>query len=145
MSATPILAAPHEHLNQFSLLGQRRFGPFFWVQFLGAGYDNVFKFALTVLVIHPLQVAWLPPTMAGRVIGALFHPAFCAVLGQQRPPAATSGQLADKHEKAKLIRFTKDFETVVMLFAAAGFMLQNVPMLLARIFLMACKAHSSAR
>ena len=129
MSTTPIPAAPHELPNQFSLLGQRRFGPFFWVQFLGAGNDNVFKFALTVLVTYQLQVAWLPPAMAGLVIGALFILPFVLF-------SATSGQLADKHEKAKLIRFTKDFEIVVMLFAAAGFMLQNVPMLLASIFLM---------
>jgi len=129
VSTTPIPAAPHELPNQFSLLGQRRFGPFFWVQFLGAGNDNVFKFALTVLVTYQLQVAWLPPAMAGLVIGALFILPFVLF-------SATSGQLADKHEKAKLIRFTKDFEIVVMLFAAAGFMLQNVPMLLASIFLM---------
>lgn len=26
--------------NQFALLGQRRFAPFFWTQFLGAANDN---------------------------------------------------------------------------------------------------------
>ncbi len=129
MSTTTIPAARHEHPNQFSLLGQRRFGPFFWVQFLGAGNDNVFKFAFTVLVTYQLQLAWLPPALAGLVIGALFILPFLLF-------SATSGQLADKHDKAKLIRFTKDFEIVVMLFAAAGFMLQNVPVLLASIFLM---------
>ena len=51
------------HSNQFALLSQRRFAPFFWVQFLGAGNDNVFKFAFTVLVTYQLQVAWLPPAM----------------------------------------------------------------------------------
>ena len=129
MSTTTIAAAPHARPNQFSLLGQRRFGPFFWVQFLGAGNDNVFKFAFTVLVTYQLQLAWLPPALAGLVIGALFILPFLLF-------SATSGQLADKHDKAKLIRFTKDFEIVVMLFAAAGFMLQNVPVLLASIFLM---------
>ena len=118
-----------EHPNQFALLGQRRFGPFFWVQFLGAGNDNVFKFAFTVLVTYQLQLAWLPPALAGLVIGALFILPFLLF-------SATSGQLADKHDKAKLIRFTKDFEIVVMLFAAAGFVLQNVPVLLVSIFLM---------
>jgi len=38
--------------------------------------------------------------------------------------------------KGRLIRFTKDFEIAVMLLAAAGFALQNVPLLLASIFLM---------
>ena len=40
------MRSPH----QFSLLGQSRFAPFFWTQFLGAGNDNLFKFAVTVLV-----------------------------------------------------------------------------------------------
>jgi hypothetical protein len=36
--------------GQFALLGQRRFAPFFWTQFLGAANDNLFKIAFTVLV-----------------------------------------------------------------------------------------------
>ncbi|MDP2004444.1 MAG: MFS transporter [Rubrivivax sp.] len=118
-----------EHPNQFALLGQRRFAPFFWVQFLGAGNDNVFKFAFTVLVTYQLQVSWLPASLAGLVIGALFILPFLLF-------SATSGQLADKHDKAKLIRFTKDFEIAVMLLAAVGFALQHIPVLLVSIFLM---------
>jgi hypothetical protein len=45
--------------------GQRRFAPFFWVQFLGAGNDNLFKFAFTVLVTYQLQVSWLPADRPG--------------------------------------------------------------------------------
>ena len=30
--------------------------PFFWTQFLGAGNDNLFKFAFTVMVTYQLQV-----------------------------------------------------------------------------------------
>jgi hypothetical protein len=51
----------HAHPNQFALLKQRRFAPFFWTQFLGAGNDNLFKFAFTVMVTYQLQVSWLPP------------------------------------------------------------------------------------
>ena len=58
--------------NQFALLGQRRFAPFFWTQFLGAGNDNLFKFAFTMLVTYQLQVSWLPHALAGAVIGGLF-------------------------------------------------------------------------
>ena len=32
----------HEHPNQFALLKQRRFAPFFWTQFSGAANDNLF-------------------------------------------------------------------------------------------------------
>ena len=52
--------------NQFRLLRERRFLPFFLTQFFGAGNDNVFKFAFTVLVTYRLQVDWLPPSLARR-------------------------------------------------------------------------------
>ena len=42
-------AEPEAHPNQFALLGQRRFAPFFWTQFSGAANDNLFKFAFTVM------------------------------------------------------------------------------------------------
>src|SRR5664279_5700571 len=97
----------HEHPNQFALLGQRRFAPFFWTQFLGAGNDNLFKFAFTVLVTYELEVSWLPPSLAGLVIGALFILPFLLF-------SATSGQLADKFDKTVLIRFVKWLEIAVM-------------------------------
>ena len=43
-------ADPHTHPNQFALLRQRRFAPFFWTQFLGAANDNVYKNALVSIV-----------------------------------------------------------------------------------------------
>ena len=36
--------------SQFQLMGERRFRPFFFTQFLGAFNDNVFKTALITLV-----------------------------------------------------------------------------------------------
>ena len=36
--------------GQFRLLGQRRFGPFFLTQFLGAFNDNLYKNALVILI-----------------------------------------------------------------------------------------------
>ncbi len=78
--------------NQFALLRQRRFAPFFWTQFSGAANDNLFKFAFTVMVTYQLSVSWLPPAMAGLVIGALFILPFLLF-------SATSGQLTDKYDK----------------------------------------------
>jgi 1-acyl-sn-glycerol-3-phosphate acyltransferase len=123
-------AAAHDaHPNQFALLAQRRFAPFFWTQFLGAGNDNLFKFGFTVLVTYQLAVSWLPPSMAGLVIGALFILPFLLF-------SATSGQLADKLEKSRLIRFVKTLEIGIMLLAAWGFHQQNVVALLVCTFLM---------
>ena len=117
------------HPNQFALLGQRRFAPFFWVQFLGAGNDNLFKFAFTVMVTYQLQVSWLPASLAGLVIGALFILPYLLF-------SATSGQLADKMEKATLMRFVKSLEIAIMLLAGWGFMQAHVPLLLGCVFLM---------
>ena len=38
--------------GQFHLLRERRFAPFFGVQFLGAFNDNVFKQALVILLAY---------------------------------------------------------------------------------------------
>lgn len=115
--------------NQFALLRQRRFGPFFWTQFLGAANDNLFKFAFTVLVTYQLSVSWLPPSHAGLVIGALFILPFLLF-------SATSGQLADKWDKRRIFLLTKNLELGIMALVAWGMLAQNVPLLLACIFLM---------
>ena len=130
-AATP--ESPHAHPNQFALLKQRRFAPFFWTQFSGAANDNLFKFAFTVMVTYQLSVGWLPPALAGLVIGAMFILPFLLF-------SATSGQLTDKFEKTRVIRFVKNLEVVIMLVAAAGFMSNSVnvqvPVLLGCTFLM---------
>ena len=115
--------------GQFGLLRQRRFGPFFVTQFLGAANDNLFKFALTVLVTYQLQLDWLPPDMAGLVIGSLFILPFVLL-------SATAGQWADKHDKAWIMLRVKQLELGIMVLATVGFALHAVPVLLACIFLM---------
>ncbi|MGY4831542.1 MFS transporter [Sphaerotilaceae bacterium SBD11-9] len=122
-------APHHEHPNQFALLTQRRFAPFFWTQFLGAGNDNLFKFAFTVMVTYQLKLSWLPQAMAGPVIGAVFILPFLLF-------SATSGQLTDKFDKTQMIRFVKWLEVAVMALAAYGFVTTDVPVLLACVFLM---------
>ena len=118
-----------EHPNQFALLKQRRFAPFFWTQFSGAANDNLFKFAFTVMVTYQLSISWLPPAMAGLAIGALFILPFLLF-------SATSGQLTDKYDKTAMIRFVKNLEVAIMLLAAFGFITDNVLVLLACTFLM---------
>ena len=98
--------------NQFSLLKQNRLAPFFWTQFSGAANDNLFKFAFTVLVTYQLSVAWLPSTMAGLVVGALFILPFLLF-------SATSGELTDKWDKTRMILFVKNLEIGIMLLMAS--------------------------
>ena len=122
-------ATSHEHPNQFALLKQRRFAPFFWTQFSGAANDNLFKFAFTVMVTYQLSVSWMQPAMAGLVIGALFILPFLLF-------SATSGQLTDKYEKTRVIRFVKNLEIAIMLVAAYGFLQHSPAVLLVCTFMM---------
>jgi 1-acyl-sn-glycerol-3-phosphate acyltransferase len=117
------------HPSQFNLLAQRRFAPFFWTQFLGAANDNILKFAFTVLVTYQIQVSWLPPAQAGLVIGAVFILPFVLL-------SATSGQLADKYDKALMMRLIKWFEIAIMVLASWGFVGQQIWLLLVCLFLM---------
>lgn len=121
---------PHAHPNQFALLGQRRFAPFFWAQFLGAGNDNLFKFAFTVMVTFgTANATGLAPALVVQLIAALFILPFLLF-------SATSGQLADKFDKAVLIRFVKSLEIAIMAIALYGFTARHVPSLLACTFLL---------
>jgi 1-acyl-sn-glycerol-3-phosphate acyltransferase len=81
------------------------------------------------MVTYQLEVSWLPPSLAGLVIGALFILPFLLF-------SATSGQLTDKYEKTRVIRFVKWLEVAIMLLAAWGFWRVDVPVLLACVFLM---------
>ncbi|MCZ2497069.1 MFS transporter [Xylophilus sp. Kf1] len=115
--------------NQFALLRQRRFAPFFWTQFAGAANDNLFKFAFTVMVTYQLSVAWLPPSLAGLAIGALFVLPFLLF-------SATAGQFADKVDKTALMRMVKNLEIAIMLLAGFGFWTGHAAVLLGCVFLM---------
>jgi hypothetical protein len=116
--------------SQFSLLRQRRFAPLFWVQFLGAANDNIYKFAFTLLATYA-AARWgnVEPRIAGFLIGALFIAPFVLF-------SATSGQLADKLEKSRFIRRVKDAEIVVMLIGGAGLALQSPWLAYAGVFLL---------
>ncbi|HEX9391582.1 MAG TPA: MFS transporter [Usitatibacteraceae bacterium] len=124
--------APVPTRSQFQLLTQRRFAPFFWTQFLGAGNDNIFKFAFSVLATYQ-AAAWggLDAKVAGPIIGGLFILPFMLF-------SATAGQLADKYDKAQLARLVKNLEIVFMLVIGAGFIFRMPAFLFTGVFLMGC-------
>ena len=116
-------------MSQFGLLGARRFGPFFWTQFLGALNDNLFKNALVILFAFRMSgVAFSENTLVNLSTGLLTLPFFLF--------SASAGQIADKFDKARIIRLVKLFEIGIMLLGAAGLRLHSVPLLLAVVFLM---------
>jgi 1-acyl-sn-glycerol-3-phosphate acyltransferase len=113
--------------NQFSLLRQRRFGPFFWTQFLGAFNDNLFKTALLVVLTYD-ALSWttLDPALLNNLIPGLFILPFVLF-------SATAGQIADKYDKAKLARFVKLLEIAIMLVACVGWMQKELWLLVAAV------------
>ena len=120
--------------SQFRLLSQRRFGPFFLVQLGGAFNDNVYKNALVILVAyHSASYTALEPGVIANVAAGLFILPFLLF-------SASAGQIADKIEKSKLIRFIKAAEIVIMMIAAAGLMLHNLLLLLAALFLLGAQS-----
>ena len=120
--------------SQFSLLGQRRFGPFFATQFLGALNDNIFRNGLVILVtFQGVLVAGMNHSQLANVAGALFILPFFLF-------SATAGQLADKYEKSMLMRRIKLLEIALMLIAALAFLTKSYPVLLLVLFLMGCQS-----
>ena len=112
--------------NQFELLRQRRFLPFFVVQSLGAFNDNVYRQAIIGLLFW-LGVDDQQRTLYTNLAPALFILPFFLF-------SATAGQIAEKLEKSRLIRITTAMEIAIMSVAAIGFMLQNMPLLLLALF-----------
>jgi len=116
-------------MAQGQLLRSRRFGPFFWTQFLGALNDNVFKNALVILFTFGAAEAVLDPTVLVNLAGGIFILPFFLF-------SATAGQLADKLEKTRIIRAVKLLEIGIMCVGAVGFALESATVLLAALFAM---------
>jgi 1-acyl-sn-glycerol-3-phosphate acyltransferase len=117
---------PH---NQFVLLGQRRFAPFFATQLLGAFNDNVFRNATIVLIVAQSGLDTRHASLYANLAPALFILPFFLF-------SSLAGQLAEKYEKTVLIRAIKLFEIVAMAIAAWGFFGHHAGLLLVVLFLM---------
>jgi len=118
---------PHQP-HQFSLIGQRRFGPIFWTVFLGAVNDNLLKFAIVLLLTYHVQVPWMPPAVVGSALGGIFI--LPSVL-----LSATAGQWADKVDLAWLMRLAKSAEVLMMALAAYALWQQQAALLVLSVLL----------
>ena len=116
--------------DQFQLLKQQRFKPFFLTQFLGAFNDNVFKTALITLVaFNASSLSSINGATLATLLPGLFILPFFLF-------SATAGQIADKYEKSHIIRVVKIFEIAIMLLASAGFFWHNIVLLSIALFMM---------
>lgn len=117
------------HRSQFHLLASKRFAPFFGTQFLGAFNDNVFKNALMGMVTYGVLSTSLELNQMNNIGAMLFIMPFFLF-------SAIGGQLADKYDKAQLIRYIKLAEIIIMGFAAVCFLLESTVGLMIMLFLM---------
>lgn len=116
-------------MSQFALLRTRRFAPFFATQALGAFNDNAFRYATLLLVAFQMGLSTQQVAVYSNLGLALFILPFFLF-------SASAGQLAEKFEKTRLIRYVKLFEIGAMALATLGFFGHSVALLLAVLFLM---------
>lgn len=121
-------------MRGLGLLLEKRFGPFFMVQALGAFNDNVFRFALMfTLTFTAVDRLHLDINILMNLAAGLFILPFFLFSG-------ISGQLADKYEKALFIRRVKLLELALMLVALVAFTLQVWWLLLVLVFMMGAQS-----
>lgn len=123
--------------NQRPLLLSRRFAPLFVVQFLIAFNGNFAKTAMLFLVAFGLVASddklGIEPSLFSALVAGIFVAPFFLF-------SATAGRLADRTDKARLIRNLKVYEAAVMLFAAAVLVQALVPLMLVALFLIGCQS-----
>lgn len=94
----------------FGLLRRRRFLPFFVVQFSGAFNDNLYRNALLVLLVSGAVAAERVNLWVNLAAGLFILPFFVL--------SPLAGQLADRCDKARLMRWVKGAEVLIMAAAA---------------------------
>jgi len=114
--------------NQSGLLNSKRFLPLFITQFFSAVNDNVYKQSVLILLVF--QAATLADgALYSNIAAGLFILPFFLFSGM-------AGQLAEKTEKSKLIRFVKLCEVPIMVVGALSIYTQSIWLMLSTIFFM---------
>jgi len=100
-------------INALGLLKQRRFLPLFTTQFLGAFNDNLFKTSMVLFATYTVfNDAGQEANFNALATGIGILPFFLL--------SALAGQLADSHDKARIIRLVKTAEIGIMAIGSAG-------------------------
>ena len=97
--------------------------PLFCTQFLGAFNDSLFKQAVVLFVTYQLYSNPAKEFQFSAIAQALFILPFFLF-------SALSGQLADDHDKSRLIRIIKLAEIGIMVVGGAGLLLANTLLML---------------
>lgn len=116
------------HPSQFTLLGKRRFLPFFITQSLGAFNDNLFKQSLILAILYKLSFEGDRSIWVNLCALLFILPFFLF--------SALAGQFGEKFAKDALIRAIKLAEIVIMLIGALGFVSNHLELMLLALFAM---------
>jgi 1-acyl-sn-glycerol-3-phosphate acyltransferase len=115
--------------GQFRLLRERRFLPFFSAQALGAFNDNLLINVLVLVATYQTaRYSRTDPKVLVNVAGGIFILPFVLFSG-------VAGQLADRLDKALVLKSVKAAEILIMALAAGGFVTHNLTLLLATLLL----------
>lgn len=125
-------------LNALGLLKRRRFLPLFATQFLGAFNDNLFKTSMVLFATYAIfNDARVEANFNALATGIFILPFFLL--------SALAGQLADSHDKARIIRIVKAAEIGIMtlgatglLVASGGHTLTGMALMLGAVLLLGC-------
>ncbi|HKS12610.1 MAG TPA: MFS transporter [Pseudomonas sp.] len=116
------------HPSQFTLLGKRRFLPFFITQSLGAFNDNLFKQSLILAILYKLSFEGDRSIWVNLCALLFILPFFLF--------SALAGQFGEKFAKDALIRVIKLAEIVIMAIGATGFVTNHLALMLLALFAM---------
>ncbi|MBY5816641.1 acyl-[ACP]--phospholipid O-acyltransferase [Rhizobium leguminosarum] len=110
---------------QHNLMTSRKFAPLFWTQFLTALNDNFLKNTLVFLILFKMSASEGAAlvTLAGVILIVPFL--LLSALG---------GELADKHDKAKIAELLKRCEIAVAALAVIGLAFSSIFVLMAALF-----------
>ncbi|MFY7697365.1 MAG: MFS transporter [Legionella sp.] len=111
------------------LFKERYFLPLFLTQFFSAFNDNAFKLGMLTLISFYLSMSQPQSEFYQLLAGILFIIPFFIF-------SATAGQLADKYDKAQLIRIIKLAELILIAIGSVGFYLGNVLILMVILLFM---------
>lgn len=124
MAPAAVAVPPRKGSGATYLLYSRRFLPLFVTQFLGALNDNLFKNAMVVLALF--QAGTHGPVLVAASGGVFILPFILF--------ASLAGELADRYEKARLLRLMKWWEVALMVLAAIGFLTGSITGLMLVLF-----------
>jgi 1-acyl-sn-glycerol-3-phosphate acyltransferase len=119
-----------DEANQFRLLRERRFLPFFFTQAFGAFNDNLLKNVLIILVTYQ-AARWssMAPSLLTNIAAGLFIAPFVIFSG-------IAGQVGERFDKTLVLKCVKAMEIAIMGVAAIGFLQHRVALLLFAVCMM---------